>query len=85
MAKGQGVHVKEYRGEENSLIYLDWQQTPGFDVETRLSQLCRWVLDAEKTGSTYGMRLPGVDIKPASGLAHMRLCLESLALFGVGG
>ena len=85
VAKGQGVHVKEYRGEGSSQLYLDWQQTPGFDVEARLSRLCRWVLDAEKMGSVYGLRLPGTDIKPSSGQTHLRVCLERLALFGVKG
>jgi uncharacterized protein (DUF58 family) len=83
VAKGQGVHVKEYRGEETILLYLDWALTPGHDVESRLSRLCRWVMDAEMAGANYGLRLPGTEIKPASGQAHMRACLECLALFGV--
>jgi uncharacterized protein (DUF58 family) len=82
VAKGQGVHVKEYRGEESVQLYLDWAQTPGHDAEARLSRLCRWVLDAEQSGAVYGLRLPGTDIKPASGPGHVRMCLESLALFG---
>jgi uncharacterized protein (DUF58 family) len=85
VAKGQGVQVKEYRGEESSLLYLDWLQTPGFDAEARLSRLCRWVLEAEKRGGAYGLRLPGTDIKPSSGQAHLRVCLERLALFGIPG
>lgn len=83
VAKGQGVHVKEYRGEESIRLYLDWAQTPGVDIESRLSRLCRWVLDAEQIGAVYGLRLPGVDIKPASGQVHLRMCLERLALFGL--
>ncbi len=83
VAKGQGVHVKEYRGDESNQLYLDWLQTPGYDAEARLSRLCRWVLDAEKMGATYGLRLPGTDIKPSMGQAHMRICLERLALFGI--
>jgi len=83
VAKGQGVHVKEYRGEESIQLYLDWAQTPGHDGEARLSRLCRWVLDAEQAGASYGLRLPGTEIKPASGQTHLRKCLESLALFGL--
>jgi uncharacterized protein (DUF58 family) len=85
VAKGQGVQVKEYRGEESRQLYLDWLQTPGIDAETRLSRLCRWVLEAEKMGLTYGLRLPGTDIKPLSGQAQLRVCLERLALFGIPG
>jgi uncharacterized protein (DUF58 family) len=83
VAKGQGVHVKEYRGEDSIQLYLDWQQTPGRDVEARLSRLCRWVLDAEQMGAAYGLRLPSMEIKPASGPLHLRICLERLALFGL--
>jgi uncharacterized protein (DUF58 family) len=83
VAKGQGVHVKEYRGEDSVQLYLDWAHTPGHDGEARLSRLCRWVLDAEQSGAVYGLRLPGTEIKPASGQAHLRQCLESLALFGL--
>lgn len=83
VAKGQGVHVKEYRGEESVELYLDFAYAPGHDVEARLSRLCRWLLDAEQTGAVYGLRLPGTDLKPSSGPLHLRRCLESLALFGV--
>lgn len=83
VAKGQGVHVKEYRGEERVQLYLDWLQAPGHGVEARLSRLCRWLLDAEQTGANYGLRLPGTDLKPSSGPAHLRTCLERLALFGL--
>lgn len=82
VAKGQGVHVKEYHGEERAELYLDWAQTPGLDVEARLSQLCRWVIDAEQAGLNYSLRMPGTEIPPGTGAAHFRRCLEALALFG---
>lgn len=81
VAKGQGVHVKEYRGEEHGEWYLDWAQTPGPDAEARLSQLCRWVIDAEQAGVRYGLRVPGLSITPGTGAMHSRRCLEALALF----
>lgn len=82
VAKGQPVQVKEYRGERQSELYFDWDRTPGNDVEARLSQLCRWVLDAERAGLRFGLRLPGVNLPPALGAAHGTRCLEALALFG---
>jgi len=81
VAKGQGVHVKEYRGEDNGEFYLNWAQTPGPDTEARISQLCRWVIDAEQAGVRYGLRLPGANIAPGTGAIHSRRCLEALALF----
>jgi uncharacterized protein (DUF58 family) len=81
VARGQGVMVKEYRGEPDETVYLDWNVTPGPDIEARLSQLCRWVIDAEQAGMLYGLRLPGIDLAPASGQDHYRRCLETLALW----
>jgi uncharacterized protein (DUF58 family) len=80
-AKGQGVHVKEFRGEEAMQLSLDFARTPGANAEARLSQLCRWALEAEQRGLAYGLRLPGADIRPSTGPAHVRRCLEALALF----
>jgi uncharacterized protein (DUF58 family) len=80
-ARGLGLHTKRFGGESRSTVWLDWEALDGLDAETRLSQLCRWVLDAEKEGMIYGLRLPGTDINPASGEAHRRSCLEALALF----
>jgi len=50
-------------------------------VETRLSILAHWVLQAEEFGQGYGLRLPGVRIAPDRGEAHRARCLEALALF----
>ena len=49
-------------------------------VITRLSRLAAWVLQAEKLGENYGLRLPGQEIPPGTGEAHKRRCLEALAL-----
>jgi hypothetical protein len=38
------------------------------------------VLQADKLGLDYGLRLPGVSIAPGEGEAHKRRCLEALAL-----
>lgn len=81
-AKGLGVFSKLYGGEHSAEeIRLDYQYTPGHNVEERLSQLCRWVIDAEQAGIRYGFVLPGITLPPNHGLAHYRQCLEALALF----
>ncbi|MCG6975900.1 MAG: DUF58 domain-containing protein [Acidiferrobacterales bacterium] len=81
-ARGQGIQTKRFGGDARSIVWLDWDALEGIDTETRLSQLCRWVIDAEAEGMIYGLRLPGQQIKPASGEAHRHRCLEALALFG---
>lgn len=80
-AKGQGLYSKQYSGENSSSLWLNYQQTPGHNVEERLSQLCRWVLDAEKAGLVYGFKIPGVKLEPSYGLKHLQKCLRALALF----
>lgn len=80
VAKGQGVHVKEYEDGRNSELLLDFVRTPG-PTEARLSQLCRWILEAEQSGLSYGLRLPHLAIASSMGPAHRRRCLEALALF----
>jgi len=62
-------------------IWLDYDNAPGHNTEERLSQLCRWVIDAERAGIQYGFSLPGLKLPPDNGLLHNRKCLEALALF----
>ncbi len=80
-AKGQGVHSKQYSGASSTELWLDYQATPGHQTEERVSQLCRWVVDAEQAGLRYGLVLPGLRLPPDNGAAHYRQCLQALALF----
>ena len=81
-AKGLGVFSKKYAGEQSSEeIRLDYDDAPGYTVEERLSQLCRWVVDAEQGGFSYGFALPGLKLPPGNGSVHYQKCLEALALF----
>ncbi len=79
-AKGQGVHSKQYAGASSVELWLDFTQTPGSDIEARLSQLCRWVIDAERAGLRYGLRLPNKRIELDCGKDHYQQCLQALAL-----
>ena len=80
-AKGQGLLSKQYAGGNLSELWLNYDQTPGHNVEERLSQLCRWVIDAEKMGLPFGFTIPGLKLKPDHGQKHYEKCLEALALF----
>jgi uncharacterized protein (DUF58 family) len=61
-------------------LWLDFAQCGVADREARLSRLAAWVLQADKLGVDFGLRLPGQQVPPASGEAHKRRCLEALAL-----
>jgi uncharacterized protein (DUF58 family) len=80
-AKGLGLYSKQYSGETFAELWLSYEAAPGHDTEQRLSQLCRWLVDADKAGLHYGFMLPGTKIEPSSGTLHFKKCLEALALF----
>jgi uncharacterized protein (DUF58 family) len=80
-AKGLGLYTKQYGGESSAEIWLDYGHAPGLSQEERLSYLCRWVVDAEQAGLSYGFVLPSLHLEPGHGPAHYRRCLEALALF----
>jgi uncharacterized protein (DUF58 family) len=79
-ARGQPLLVKEYAGAATEALRLDFDALPGLEVEARLSQLCRWVLDAEARGQRYALRLPGAAMEADRGAAHLARCLAALAL-----
>jgi len=81
VARGQGVPVKIFSGGAAGVTVLRWQDVTGGDTETRLSQLCRWILDCHAQGLRFRLCLPGVDIPADSGEMHRRRCLEALALY----
>ena len=80
LARGQGLHTKEFRAPLAESVWLDWDAFAPHAAEARLGLMCRAVLDAEDSGLAYGLRLPGVVLETDSGAAHRHRCLEALAL-----
>ena len=86
LAREQGLLVKRFSGSGGRRLVLSWDLLPDASpVEARLSQLCRWVLEAERQGFHYALKLPGIGIDPGTGVEHRRACLEALAHFGQAG
>jgi uncharacterized protein (DUF58 family) len=77
---GSGLLVRDTQQAQRHELWLDFMQAGTFDTEKKLSRLCAWVLRADALGLDYGLRLPALQIQPASGEAHKRQCLEALAL-----
>jgi uncharacterized protein (DUF58 family) len=77
--------VKEYVQGASELRMFDFTQLRFPDQEARLSQLARWVVDAEAHGERYGLILPGAQLAPDRGPEHRHRCLALLALFGLEG
>ena len=83
-ARGRGLHTKQYGGTDVVSHVFDWDSLPGLDTEARLSQLCRWVLDAHGSGEAFGLRLPGLAFEANIGTGQLQRCLDALALFDRG-
>ena len=83
LARGQSVQVKQYAAYADRSVWLDWEMFSGLGTEQRLSHLCFWVLEFDKAGDEYGLRLPGTSIAPDCGERHRDQVLRALALYGV--
>lgn len=82
LPKLQTPQVKQFAETLEKELWLDWESLPpGWDAERRLSQLARWVLDAEAAGRSYGLRLPQFAQAPGNGELHRHECLKALALY----
>lgn len=84
-AGGRDLHSKDYESGIDPRLWLDWDLLGGRDVETRLSNLCHWTLQAEREQVAYGLRLPGNEIAPGLGREHQQRVLTALAVFPVQG
>lgn len=75
--------VKTFVSPMSDMVWLDWGQLQGLDTEARLSQLARWVLEADRLSLSYGLSLPGIRLSPASGPQQRIRCLNALAVHGL--
>jgi uncharacterized protein (DUF58 family) len=78
-AKADELVSRDTQQAQRYELWLDFGQAGSLGTEHQLSRLTAWVVQAERLGLDYGLRLPGQEIKPATGEAHKRRCLEALA------
>ncbi|MQR02530.1 DUF58 domain-containing protein [Glaciimonas soli] len=73
---------KQFDGGGASTLLIDYSTLPyAMDVESKLSRMTRWVLEAEMRGLPYAFKLGDIFYAPAVGAPHQRACLQALALF----
>jgi uncharacterized protein (DUF58 family) len=78
--------TKQFAAATGRDVRLDWRTLPEqLDTERRLSRLAAWVLSAHATQTIFSLRLPTTAYPAARGEAHVRRCLQALALHGAGG
>ncbi|PHV26961.1 hypothetical protein CSQ93_16040 [Janthinobacterium sp. BJB426] len=67
-------------GTDRGSIVLEYAALHMLAPEARLSRLAAWVLQAERTGLPYGLRLGKLTLAPALGASQRDACLRALAL-----
>jgi uncharacterized protein (DUF58 family) len=83
VARGQPMLIKQFSGSGGGSAWFVWDELVGLDLEQRLSRLCRWVVDADREGIEYGLRMPERTFAPNSGEHHRHQILQYLALYGL--
>ncbi len=63
-------------------VSLNWDAITTSSLEEKLSILCAWALQSESMGLKWGLKIPGFELKPDTGKAHLHQALRQLALFG---
>jgi uncharacterized protein (DUF58 family) len=82
LARDDVLRIKHFTGYQGGRLMLSWTDVVELaDTETRLSQLCKWILQADEAGLDYGLNLPNFSIKYGSGDSHCHRCLTALALY----
>lgn len=76
------LQTKQYAGNANNELWICWDDSHLTDIESRISQLARWVMLAHKSGIAYGFRIPGIEYAISTGITHRNNCLKALALYG---
>ena len=82
VARSGELVSRETAGTAQRELWLDWVDTPGADIEHRLSRLAAWTLQAEREGLVWGLRLPRRELQPSHGDSHLRAALDAMALWG---
>ncbi len=83
MARDDIMRTKQFNhfiGPERACF--SWEDVATLpDTESRLSQLCQWIITAEHQGLRYGLTLPGCTIPTGQGRPHYHQCLTALACY----
>ena len=80
-ARDQGLWTKQFADPVDQRLWVDWEAFPGLDREQRLRRMCWQVCQLADQQVLFGLRLPGIEIPPDSGLDHRNRLLRQLALF----
>ena len=78
VSKGQGMYCKQFSEPVGKSQLLSLNDLNQYQLETALSYLCHWVLQAHQNGESYGLNLGNVVQPMGNGNAHLKACLTLL-------
>lgn len=82
LAPGSQLMSKHVETESGMALLLDFAAlAPSIALETRLSRMTSWVLEAEQRGLPYAFWLGQQQMKAGLGEPHRSVCLQALALY----
>lgn len=82
LAKTHKLVTIQHENQTSNRVNLSWFALPAhFDTEDKLSQLCYWVVCADRDNIKYQLEMPNHTVQFNSGLAHYHKCLSVLALW----
>jgi uncharacterized protein (DUF58 family) len=83
-ARGRPLSIKQFTGGSGHELWLDAAEMAQLPLETRLSQLALWIVNAEKEEIPYALKLGRTTLPLGLGAVHSRRALEALAVAGMG-
>ena len=83
-ARERGLQRKLFAGNASHRLMFNLSLLfASMDTEAALSQMCQWILLAERQGLAYGLEMESVTIAASIGAHHKHQCLKQLALYGI--
>ncbi|WMW79375.1 DUF58 domain-containing protein [Undibacterium cyanobacteriorum] len=81
---GGNLISKQFSGASVGAVSIIFSELPAqLDLESKISRMTAWVLDAEHQGLPYFFEIGRLSIGPDLGEQHRNTCLKALACFGV--
>lgn len=79
VSKEQGLYCKMYAESVSQSQLFSLPALSQYPLETALSYLCHWLLDAHRSGQSFGLDLGTQQIPLGVGDRHLHTCLTQLA------
>lgn len=82
LAKSHKLITVQHEDQTSHSLNLSWFSLPQhLSIEDRLSQLCFWIINAEKRSARYQLEMPNHTLQYGNGSDHLHDCLRVLALW----